>query len=212
MWQRMITFFFPPECVGCEREDFFLCPDCVKALMQRSKAEAQHDAELTQVWSLFEYQEEGVQQLIKHMKFRFAEEVLSDLLPAIEAGLKQISFPKGAMFCPIPLHRLRKNYRGFNQSDRIIEALQRTVPFPTKQLLRKKKHTKPQSSLGRAERLENLKDAFVITGAGREENKQSPIILVDDVTTTMSTLRECAKILKQAGYTKVYGLVLARQR
>ncbi|MEA1979651.1 MAG: phosphoribosyltransferase family protein, partial [candidate division Zixibacteria bacterium] len=36
------------------------------------------------------------------------------------------------------------------------------------------------------------------------------VIIIDDVATTLSTLEECAKILKKAGAKNIWGLVIAR--
>ena len=74
--------------------------------------------------------------------------------------------------------------------------------------------------LDREQRLNNLKDVFVV-GAGlapaRDTGRlqESPlrgkkILLVDDITTTGATLEECAKVLKNNGAQKVWAIVLAK--
>jgi predicted amidophosphoribosyltransferase len=75
----------------------------------------------------------------------------------------------------------------------------------TSQLVRIK-NTKPQVKLTAAERKTNVKDCFEWLG-GNLNNKN--IILIDDVTTTGSTLNECAKALKNAGAGEVWGLAVA---
>ena len=61
--------------------------------------------------------------------------------------------------------------------------------------------TKSQASLNREWRLKNLKNAFCFKDANVLENVQT-IILVDDVTTTWSTLNEVAKFIKSK-YPKI---------
>ena len=69
------------------------------------------------------------------------------------------------------------------------------------------KHKKPQAKLDEAQRQENIKNCFAWVG---KKLTGQPIILIDDVTTTGSTLNECAKILKQNGAGEVWGLVVAK--
>jgi len=51
-----------------------------------------------------------------------------------------------------------------------------------------------------------LDDAFSFVGAEIPER----VVLVDDVFTTGATLSECARVLKQAGVSKVWAFVLAK--
>ena len=78
--------------------------------------------------------------------------------------------------------------------------------LPYTPLLKKIKATKQQAGLTRDERLKNLHHAFVPV---RDSLNMNIVLLVDDVTTTRTTLNECARVLKNAGVKKVYGIVLA---
>jgi predicted amidophosphoribosyltransferase len=64
--------------------------------------------------------------------------------------------------------------------------------------------TGSQVGRNRNERLIGVRDAFAVRGM-----VPSSVILVDDLSTTGSTLDECAKVLKNAGVKSVQGLVLA---
>jgi len=78
--------------------------------------------------------------------------------------------------------------------------------------LRRTRATEHQTALTRSQRLENLRGAFIITAAGRRRIEQSPAgaVLVDDVLTTGSTVDECAKILRRAGFQKVCAVTVMR--
>ncbi|MCX8127168.1 MAG: phosphoribosyltransferase family protein [Synergistetes bacterium] len=65
--------------------------------------------------------------------------------------------------------------------------------------------TPPQVGLEKREREKNLKGVFL----AKESFHEKKVLLVDDVTTTGSTLRECSKALYNAGAFKVYKLVIA---
>jgi len=58
-----------------------------------------------------------------------------------------------------------------------------------------------------AARARNVKGAFGVRRGHKLAGRN--ICLVDDIKTTGATLNECAKTLKEAGATKVFGLVLA---
>lgn len=110
---------------------------------------------------------------------------------------------------PIPLSKSKLRKRGYNQAEILAKYLGKRFDLPVKNLLERVKETKPQYGLKREERMENMKDAFGIAKSVEQSAKGSAL-LVDDVVTTGSTLREAANTLKRNGFGKVYGIVLAQ--
>lgn len=109
---------------------------------------------------------------------------------------------------PVPLHRRRLIWRGFNQSTELARAISRQLGAKVRnKALVRTRHTPPQTRLDRAGRLANIKDAFA---ANTDLVRDKRVLLVDDVFTTGATLRECARTLKRAGASHVDVLVLAR--
>ena len=104
--------------------------------------------------------------------------------------------------------------RGYNQArllaDVAIKRLRLLKPGWKLQkaygALVRRKSTASQFELSRRARRRNLAGAFAIAGnvAGRE------VLLVDDILTTGATARECARVLKRAGATKVWVATVAR--
>lgn len=109
---------------------------------------------------------------------------------------------------PIPLNIKRYNERGFNQSEIICEKLvtKLNMKVDVTSLVRSK-YTKTQTNLTRAERSENLKDAFTVQN--KEAIKGKSILLVDDVFTTGATMEEACKVLRKAGAKNIYCLTIA---
>ena len=108
---------------------------------------------------------------------------------------------------PIPLHKKRKAWRGFNQAELLAEILAENFNVDLRgDLLKRIKNTKPQVGLKSLKRAENISGAFQVMGEARGQT----FLLLDDVITTGSTMNECAHVLKQAGADKVYGLAVAR--
>lgn len=110
----------------------------------------------------------------------------------------------------VPLDRARKNSRGFNQSELLSKTL--AGAFKKKHLhhsvLRRRRAPTPQSSLTKAGRRENVRDAFSVRKTGAVQSQK--LLLVDDILTTGQTASECARALKQAGARSVTVLAFAR--
>lgn len=113
---------------------------------------------------------------------------------------------QGEMLVPVPLHPLREFTRGFNQSHELALYLSSTYGIPVcAPLLKKVRLTQDQKRLNAQERKKNLRQSF----KAAPEAAGHRIILVDDVTTTGSTLSACAQTLKKAGAVKVYAVTAA---
>ncbi len=109
---------------------------------------------------------------------------------------------------PVPLHRRRLAWRGFNQSTELSREIGQELGIPVwNRALIRIRHTRPQTRLDRQERQENIKGAFT---ADADKVCGKRLLLVDDVYTTGATLRECAQAVNRAGASGVDVLVLAR--
>lgn len=104
---------------------------------------------------------------------------------------------------PVPLYPARQRRRGFNQAELLARALGEELGLPVQMLLKKQKKTKDQKSLSKAQRLKNVRDAFEINEAVAQEGIPQSVLLLDDVSTTGSTLTACARVLKAHGVTRV---------
>lgn len=112
----------------------------------------------------------------------------------------------------VPIGKKRELMRGYNQSALLAKeiAIRLGVPFAHNLLLRLRE-TQPQFELKKEERVENLKNAFGVNGKYSQKLIGKTIIIVDDIATTGSTLRECGKVLKRSGAKRVLGVALAHE-
>ena len=119
------------------------------------------------------------------------------------------SFSSETLIVPIPMSKARKRERGYNQAELLAKALAEKTSFPgSSEILLKTRNTPSQVSLAGRERLTNLQNSFDVSDPNRVWGKT--ILLVDDISTTGTTLCEAARVLKNSGAKKVIGLVVAR--
>ncbi len=158
--------------------------------------------------SAFIYDDES-KNLILDFKFNdktVSAETLANLL--FSAG-HDIWLEKPDLLIPVPIHQLRLLKRRYNQSALLVKylALKSGVTADYFSLTRHQ-NTIPQVQLSGEARRRNLQKAFSVKYPQNLQGKS--VVLIDDVETTGSTLKECAKVLKKAGVSKIYALTLAR--
>lgn len=112
---------------------------------------------------------------------------------------------------PVPLHWTRMLRRRFNQSVLIANAIasQRAVRHIPDGLQRIRA-TKPQKDMTREERFKNQQGALQAHPKRKDQIKDKPILLIDDVMTTGATLSACAEACFDVGAASVNVLVFAR--
>ncbi|MFH1187602.1 MAG: ComF family protein [bacterium] len=229
-WSFFLDLIFPNECFGCGCEGVLLCQKCfsfIKLRPEQSCLDCKQKTDfgkfcprcapnydLDGVLIASYYDQKIVDKLIKSFKYYFVKDSHKDLGKILILFLNDLlnkewqAFNiKKSLIMPVPLSAYRKRWRGFNQSEILarLVADNFNLKLSVNELIRIK-HTKPQVKLDKTRRKNNIKDCFDLDAcnlAGRQ------IILIDDVVTTGATLNECAKILKQHGSGKVWGLALA---
>jgi ComF family protein len=143
-------------------------------------------------------------------RFKFSRQMA--FLPVMQHWLKRplcLELVAAAdLLTPVPLHPKRIKKRGFNQALLLARA------FPGAAVAReavvRTRHTAPQVGLNPKERQDNVKGAFAVTDPARVKGKH--VLLVDDLYTTGATVKECARVLRRAGASRVEVLTVARVR
>ncbi len=110
---------------------------------------------------------------------------------------------------PVPLHWTRFFKRGFNQAFEIAKVLGNGINTPVINILKRNRITKFQSKLKGQQREKNLRGAFSVINKVNKNNNISGknILLVDDLCTTGSTIKNCADALIKYKPKEIMGVV-----
>ena len=230
----ILDIIFPMACVGCGQSKTFLCetclvhipihtahicPICTKKNTPYGEVcfECLGQSPLDGILVASHYHHPVLTKAIHLYKYRFIQSLHLPLGQLLLSSIIQSNIPLPNMLCPVPLHPWRLRWRGFNQSQLLAQTLStQLIPhmdIPLLTGLTRGRFTAPQMSIQNAdERIHNISGAFIWKPSSTlHENIQGKYIwLIDDVATTGTTLQECAKILKQNGAKKVFGVVLGR--
>ena len=217
-----LDIMFPPVCGGCDKVGSRWCAECQQSvkilggtlcevcglpqdtadICKTCRADRPHFRAL-RAWAVYE---DPVKKALHKLKYR-RDMALGDALAAHMAY-----FVKGLdwhvdVIVPIPLGRQRYKERGYNQVGMIAKplALALDIEFAPKALMRRKE-TRTQVGLTKQERRENVHEAFQAGTGVRGKN----ILVLDDVSTTGSTLSSSAEALFSSGAKDVFALTVAR--
>jgi len=232
----VLDIFYPPRCQICRRfTPAPLCPHCLGqiTLIQPPVChhcgvpldplakgpdkclECLHSLSSPITWARSAGLYEGpLRQAILAFKFlgrRALTVPLADLLVGLlKNGLHGVHAAFD-LACPVPLHPQRQKERGFNQSELIARYFcQQTGIRLETGLLQRTRPTIPQVMLPPGQRARNVRGAFSLSP--QASAKGARILLIDDLYTTGSTLKECARVLRKGAAAEVYVITLARPR
>lgn len=160
---------------------------------------------------------EGLRELIQLLKYegvRPAAGVLGRMLAEVVLELSEDFGDAPPIVVPVPLHASKQRQRGFNQSELIARAALKDFRYRSERLalepglLERVRETKSQTGLSAEQRHVNVQGAF--RAADRTHIDGRDILLIDDVFTTGTTVRECARVLRRAGAARVLVATVAR--
>jgi len=230
MWGRLQQVVLPPHCLLCGSDGGAardLCPPCA-ADLERNRIACprcalplqtaaplcgeclQREPPFDAAFAPFIYGH-PLDLLVGKLKFvrsLAAGRVLAELwLDAIAEAVPA----RPGLLVPVPLHASRLRERGYNQALELAKPLARALRIPLAEgVLSRTKPTAAQTILYAKARRKNLRGAFVVNELLRAKVEATHIALIDDVMTTGATLRECARVFKRAGVSRVDVWALAR--
>ena len=190
-----------------------LTPDSLADLMQ-PKIVHENGALTSEIIGLFPYAHPAVRACILEAKFhgnKYAAQLLGAALSDFLYEFLSESAPliyKEPIYIPLPLSTERLRERGYNQAERIASAATSLLlkAACTTHLLRRTRNAAPQTSLGARERRTNLCGAFEVN---EPCDPCRTYIMVDDVTTTGSTMEAASAAMVEGGAKRLLLIALA---
>lgn len=212
LWRAAIYFLFPPRCPNCREmvdERYQLCAECEEKIL-RVDFYPRPPAPIAEVLRVTRYRD-GSRGLLHKLKF----DNNLDVVPALKKILDDVAnraeiskLLRGVDFAvPVPLHQERFKERGFNQTEKIFSDWLARKNLPLKNLLIRQVPTPKLFKLGKADREKVLSGAFA--AAEIVDLRGKNVLIVDDIFTTGTTCKECAKVLKSLGAEKISVLAFA---
>ena len=228
---NILDILFPKKCFSCGDVGNYLCNDCLrnKTLKfsncflcidknngnnSRNCKKCRENVVIDGIISLFNYHDEAIKKMIYNFKYKFAYDIgyflAGEMAKVIKSNYK---IDDNFIIIPVPVSKKRFNQRGFNQSYILAKEIARILDVEFyNNILCRIDETEKQFKLSETERHKNLKRAFFVDKYSVMCNNlfNKYVLLVDDIITTGSTASYCTKVLKMAGFRKVFVITVAR--
>ncbi|HZU86551.1 MAG TPA: ComF family protein [Anaerolineaceae bacterium] len=221
---KTLDWLYPPVCGGCGKLGWRWCSECRAQVTQLEEwqicrlcgnlllggdicAQCQQQLPPYQAlrsWGVFSG---PLRKAIHRLKYGRDVGLGEALAQPLLERLINLNWPIN-LITAIPLNKNRLKQRGYNQAGLLARPLALGCKLPyTPRAIQRIKDTPTQVGLSAPQRQENVRGVFC---AFPKLVMDRTVLLVDDVTTSGSTMRECAHSLLEAGAAAVYGLTLAR--
>ena len=213
----LLDLLFPKNCLECKKPGKYICDECLAKIEKarlvcsvcrrasfqgKTHSYCRNKLSLDKMHSFYRY--EGViRKAVLALKYRFVSDIATELAENCKLEIEN------SVLVPVPLHKARERWRGFNQAEILgkLVAKKNGWEYINNALLRLE-NTTPQVKLGRKERMQNIRGKFAVNKDFIPE-KDKTCVIFDDVWTTGSTIAEACRVLKKAGVKEVWGMSVA---
>lgn len=209
VWGSFLHLFYPRLCEGCSkpllRSEKVLCIGCTSYIPRTAYHHIPGNDTASRFAGRVRFQQattfayftpDGLlQHLLHQLKYKDKQEIGVYLGMQFGYDLAETDWAKNIdLILPVPLHPKKEAERGYNQSRLIAEGISEVLHIPVlADGLYRTRHTESQTKKSRAERIENMQEAFGVKHMQRLQQKH--VLIVDDVLTTGATLESCALAL-----------------
>ncbi len=205
--KKLLDFIYENNCYFCHssKENSIFCSKCYNSVdfFQSKPFKKINGVELYAVT----YYKDVTQKLIRAVKYHNKKDLAFYQAKLMYEYWKTLDIAgENFLVMPVPMFYSKARKRKYNHMDLVCEEFCKLTgyDYDLKSLIRNRE-TAPQYKLSSKEREKNLKNAFSVT---KTELKQ-PILLIDDISTTGTTIKEILKVFEEKDITNVTTLVTA---
>ena len=230
--KSLLDLIYPPLCLHCDesmeydceifcRACLFMleqidpltrCPLCFSSEFDNSMQKCcqrclEKTGNIKRMASVFDY-EGPPATLVKQLKYGGQSYLAKGAGAYLAAQFLTLDWPMPDFVIPMPMARLRKWDRGYNQSELLAESFAHLIDRSVSLVLKRKSGDYSQAGLDHQQRLSLKSDSFFVKGGDHLHDKT--LLLIDDVMTTGSSLSCCAEALTPLFPHAIYALTLCR--
>ena len=218
MWKKALSYLvdlvYPNTCLACDSfvvDEALVCSSCISCIQPLATTEEKLSPTGTLTVISASRYEGPLVRLVMGKQWRQigAARILGRL---IASRIEPVALQFDCMIA-VPLHWRRYAWRGYNQALEVAREVRKQTKVPLVRPFFRVRHTPYQATLSKAERTANMGGAFAPCDSWERARKQlanKHVLLIDDVYTTGSTVRQLAKCVLRAGAASVTVAVACR--
>ncbi len=187
-------------CPFCFTHDFIPSDKCCSACKKRPR-------KIKHMASVFDYEGPSA-TLVKQLKYGGQSYLAKGAGALMVMQFLALNWPMPDFIIPMPMSRLRKMERGYNQSELLAESISKVLQRPVCKALKRRSGDFSQAGLNHHQRLNLKNDSFFVRNG--DELHDKIVLLIDDVMTTGSSLNCCAEALDPAFPQDIYALTFCK--
>ncbi len=207
--EKLLNIIYIQSCYFCKstKDESIICKDCYNKIhfLPPSVLRRLNNSD-TYACCIYD----GIiKKLIRDLKYNNKKKLAPLGANFLYEYIQKLNLNSDYVIIPVPISKGRLKERHYNHMDIIAEKLSKLTKHKTeKNLIIRIKDTKKQYKLHKQERIENIKDAFKINTEINLQ-KNTPLLIIDDITSTGITFQEIIKELKNAGYNEITAIALS---
>ena len=208
--KQLLDYIYKEQCYLCRRtvEDVPLCSKCYKEIL---KNEANHAYTIEIIdgvpyyWAGF--YSKNMQKLIRGLKYHGQKRLAPILAKFLYQYWKKFdASSESFVIIPVPLYKKRQRKRKYNHMELVANEFAKLANCVVNtEIIARIKDTKPQYGLKQSERTRNMQGAFRVE---IDFDKNQKLLIIDDILTTGSTVKEMIKTLRAAGFLNITVLTI----
>lgn len=194
----LLDWIYKKRCYFCKssKESVKMCSKCFDELdfllVKPDRKVYGADVYCAGVYSKF------LQKLIRGLKYHGQKDLAYYLAKFMWIYWQRLGFEGEFVIVPVPIFPKRKKKRKYNHMELVAYEFSKFSGYEVNiDIIKRIKDTKPQYNLKKAQRVENLSEAFEVDGCVDFNGKR--ILIIDDICTTGSTFEEMVKEFHNVG-------------